>query len=107
MVPSHAEPLGNATLEAMAYGLPVIGGNVGGIPEMIVEGTTGTLIPPKSPQALAEAVECLLADAALRKRMGEAARSRCEEMFSLEAHVEAVLKEYEHVLLPAAVGANP
>ncbi len=104
MVPSHAEPLGNATLEAMAYGLPVIGGNVGGIPEMIVDGETGILIPPKSPRDLADAVERLLGDPETRRRMGQAARQRCEEMFSLEAHVSAVVKEYAQVLSPAMVG---
>jgi glycosyltransferase involved in cell wall biosynthesis len=105
LVPSHAEPLGNATLEAMAFGLPVVGGNVGGIPEMIVDGETGILIPPRSPRDLADAVERLLLDAELRQRMGQAARARCEELFSLEAHVEAVLREYELVLDRAAVGA--
>lgn len=103
MVPSHSEPLGNATLEAMAYGLPVIGGDVGGIPEMIVDQETGLLIPPHSPHKLAEAIDRLLSDQALLERMGRAARRRCEELFSLETHVEAVLAEYDQVLHPAFV----
>jgi glycosyltransferase involved in cell wall biosynthesis len=53
VVPSHVEPLGNATLEAMANCRPVIGTNVGGIPEMVVDGVTGLLVPPHSPVALA------------------------------------------------------
>ncbi len=48
------EPLGNATLEAMAAGRPVVGSRVGGIPEMIVEGETGLLVPPRDPAALAD-----------------------------------------------------
>lgn len=104
MVPSHAEPLGNATLEAMAYGLPVIGCNVGGIPEMIVDGETGILIPPKSPKDLADAVNTLLCNSNLQCKMGQAGRSRCEKMFSLEAHVEAVLREYGQVLAKASTG---
>jgi glycosyltransferase involved in cell wall biosynthesis len=98
LVPSHAEPLGNATLEAMAYARPVIGGNVGGIPEMIVGEQTGLLVPPKSPRELAAAIDRLLADPQLAARMGAAARQRCEEMFSLEAHVNAVVRQYEIVL---------
>ena len=55
-VPSHEEPLGNATLEAMAAGRPVVGTRVGGIPEMIVEGETGLLVPRSDPMALADAI---------------------------------------------------
>jgi glycosyltransferase involved in cell wall biosynthesis len=107
LVPSHAEPLGNATLEAMAHARPVIGGDVGGIPEMVVGEETGLLVPPKSPADLAAAIERLLLDEPLRERMGQAARQRCEELFSLEAHVAAVVRQYEIVLArkPAAVMA--
>jgi glycosyltransferase involved in cell wall biosynthesis len=97
-VPSHVEPLGNATLEAMALGLPVIGGSVGGIPEMVVNGRTGLLVPPKSPEALAAALERLILDADLRRRLGAAGRKRCEEKFSLKAHVEAVVDQYRAVI---------
>ena len=98
VVPSHVEPLGNATLEAMAHGLPVIGGDVGGIPEMIVEEQTGLLVPPRAPEQLAAALERLLADRALRLRLGAAARARCEQHFSLSAHVESVLEQYQQTL---------
>jgi glycosyltransferase involved in cell wall biosynthesis len=98
LVPSHAEPLGNATLEAMAHARPVIGGDVGGIPEMVVGEETGLLVPPKSPRDLAAAIDRLLADPALRDQLGTAARERCERLFSLEAHVAAVVRQYEAVL---------
>ncbi|MCE9590111.1 MAG: glycosyltransferase family 4 protein [Planctomycetes bacterium] len=98
VVPSHVEPLGNATLEAMAFALPVIGGNVGGIPEMVVEGQTGLLVPPRDPPALAAALGRLIGDATLRRKMGVAGRERCETMFSLAAHTRAVLGEYDAVL---------
>ncbi|MGH7200204.1 MAG: glycosyltransferase family 4 protein, partial [Planctomycetaceae bacterium] len=106
LVPSHAEPLGNATLEAMAYGLPVIGGDVGGIPEMIVDGETGLLVPPRSPSELAAALDRLLSDGPLRQRMGAAARRRCEETFSLAAHVNAVVEQYQSVLASNTVGVS-
>lgn len=98
LVPSHAEPLGNATLEAMAHGRPVVGSRVGGIPEMVVDGQTGLLVPPRSPGELAAAIDRLLDDPGLRQRLGAAARKRCEALFSLEAHVAAVLQQYATVL---------
>lgn len=97
-VPSHVEPLGNATLEAMSYGLPVIGGDVGGIPEMIVAGQTGLLVPPRAPDKLAAALALLINDPAERERQGAAGRRRCEECFSLQAHTRAACREYEHAL---------
>lgn len=98
VVPSHVEPLGNATLEAMSYALPVIGGKVGGIPEMVVHEQTGLLVPPRSPDQLAAAIERLLQDTAFRQSLGAKARVRCEEKFSLAAHVASTLEQYEQVL---------
>jgi len=97
-VPSHIEPLGNATLEAMAHARPVIGAAVGGIPEMIVDGETGLLVPPRSPEALAEALNLLIQDISLREQMGKSARRRCEEVFSLENHAQNVLKIYKKLI---------
>jgi glycosyltransferase involved in cell wall biosynthesis len=101
MVPSHAEPLGNATLEAMAQCRPVIGGNVGGIPEMVVHEETGLLVPPKNPVELAAAIERLLLNRDEAQRFGNAARRRCEELFSLDAHIQNVVAEYRRLLLPS------
>ncbi len=98
MVPSHVEPLGNATLEAMSHARPIIGCKAGGIPEMIAHEQTGLLIPPRSPSALAAALDRLLGDAAMRERLGAAARQRCEDIFSLAAHITNVLTEYHAVL---------
>lgn len=103
LVPSHVEPLGNATLEAMAAALPVIGGDVGGIPEMVVHDRTGLLVPPKAPDRLAQALDRLIADADLRTRLGRAGRRRCEDMFGLGTHVRNVLAAYESTLAPLAV----
>ena len=94
VVPSHVEPLGNATLEAMSHGLPVIGANVGGIPEMIVDEETGLLVPAKNSTALADAIDRLITDVELRESLGAAARIRCETLFSLRAHANAMLHQY-------------
>lgn len=106
MVPSHAEPLGNATLEAMALARPVIGAHVGGIPEMIVHNETGMLIPPKSPTELATAISSLLSNPQRRETMGNAARARCETKFSLDHHVTTVLEHYEVVLREADLASG-
>jgi glycosyltransferase involved in cell wall biosynthesis len=98
VVPSHVEPLGNATLEAMAHGLPVIGTSVGGIPEMVVHERTGLLVPPKTPAALAVALTRFLTDERLRLQCGANGRLRCEERFSLMAHTLAALEEYAKVV---------
>jgi glycosyltransferase involved in cell wall biosynthesis len=106
LVPSHAEPLGNATLEAMAHGRPVVASRVGGIPEMVVDGETGLLVPPATPAALAAAIQRLLDDRPLRQHLGQAARARCETHFSLSAHVSAVVEQYERVLAEHGTGVG-
>jgi glycosyltransferase involved in cell wall biosynthesis len=102
LVPSHAEPLGNATLEAMAFGRPVIGTRVGGIPEMIDENQTGLLVPAKSPLELSKAIEHLITTPVVRVRLGSQARVCCERRFSLKTHTENILNEYEQVLRRAS-----
>jgi phosphatidylinositol alpha-1,6-mannosyltransferase len=106
VVPSHVEPLGNATLEAMSFGLPVIGARVGGIPEMVVHETTGLLVPPRDPAGLAQALTRLLTDEPLRRQLGAAGRARCQDLFSLPAHVRAVLQEYERALFSPRCNAG-
>lgn len=98
LVPSHAEPLGNATLEAMAHGRPVIGCDVGGIPEMVDHQVTGLLVPPKSPHALAVAMERLIRDQTLREQFGQQARLQCERRFSVQTHVDNVVNHYQRLL---------
>lgn len=94
VVPSHAEPLGNATLEAMSHGLPVVGSNVGGIPEMIDDERTGLLVPPRSPQAIADAIARIFNSEDYGAKLGERARERCSLKFDLRTHVSAVVEQY-------------
>lgn len=76
LLASHTEGLPNAVLEAMAAGVPVVATRVGGVPELVEDGVTGLLVPPRDPPALAEALAHLAGDADLRVRMGAAARRR-------------------------------
>lgn len=98
LVPSHAEPLGNATLEAMAHGRPVIGSDVGGIPEMVVHQQTGLIVSPHSPEQLAEAIGKLISQPETRNRLGLEARKQCEKRFSLRTHVDETVRRYQEVL---------
>lgn len=97
-VPSHVEPLGNATLEAMAASRPVVGSRVGGIPEMVVDGETGLLVPAHDPGSLADALEALIRDPRRRGLLGHAGRTRAEAVFSLEAHGTRLRAIYDAVL---------
>ena len=78
-----------AILEAMAMGVPAVCTAVGGLPEMIEDGVTGRLVPPKDPAALAEGIIDVLSDEDRRRAMGVAARERLERNFTLERSAAA------------------
>lgn len=80
----ETEGLGTVLLEAMAARLPVIGSEVGGIPDIIADGRNGLLVPPRSPGAIARAVVKIATDGALRERLTAAARRDVDERFSWE-----------------------
>jgi glycosyltransferase involved in cell wall biosynthesis len=99
-LPTHREALGTVFIEAAAMGVPVIGTDVGGVPETMQAGETGLLVPPRDPAALAAALETLLADPALRRRMGDAGREliRGQGLFSAERTAGQVEHIYTHWL---------
>jgi glycosyltransferase involved in cell wall biosynthesis len=97
-LPSWTEGLPLVVLEAMARKRPVVATSVGGTPELVVEGETGLLVPPRDAKALAAALRRLLADADLRVRFGENAYRRVRERFSADAMAERVLAVYDRVL---------
>jgi L-malate glycosyltransferase len=94
---SVTEGLGTSLLDAMACGKPVVATNVGGIPEVVADGETGILVPPRDPAAMAEALRQLLADPALRERMGAAGLVRVRTTFSAAHMVRNTLRAYQHV----------
>ena len=86
--PSHNETFGLVLLEAMAWSLPVVATREGGIPDVVVPGENGLLVPSKDPEALADALEQLLSDPALRQEMGEHGRQRYMQQFTETAFIE-------------------
>ncbi|HET7554605.1 MAG TPA: glycosyltransferase family 4 protein, partial [Gaiellaceae bacterium] len=97
-VPSHREGFGVACAEAMAHARPVVASAVGGLLDLVVDGETGLLVPPRDVPALRDALDRLLGDAGLRRRLGEAGRARVRERFSWPAVTDATIAAYEDAL---------
>jgi len=95
---SMYEGLPVALLEAMAFGKPVVATAVGGVPEVVEDGVTGFLVPPHSPDALADALCHLIGDTELRLRMGFAGRKRYQDHFTPEAVVPQYVEVYRSLL---------
>jgi glycosyltransferase involved in cell wall biosynthesis len=83
-----------AVLEAMGAAVPAVCTCIGGLPELVEDGVTGYLVPPRDPRGLAEGIVRLLNEPGAVDRMGDAARARLEERFTLERSV----RETERVL---------
>jgi len=98
VVPSFYETFGIASIEAMACSKPVIASRVGGIPEVVVDGETGLLVPPRDPQALSEAMLALAQDQVLRRRMGETGRAWVKERFDVLTVAQQNLRLYADLL---------
>ncbi len=97
-LPSLCEALPYALLEAMAAELPAVGAAVGGVPEVIVEGGTGFVVPPRDPDRLAAALRALLGSADLRGRMGAAGRDRVVRDFQERDMVRKTIGVYRAAL---------
>jgi glycosyltransferase involved in cell wall biosynthesis len=98
VVPSLREGFGRVAGEAMAMGKAVVCSDVGGIPEIVVSGKTGVLVPPGDADALAREVSDLIASPDRISELGKAARRRIEECFSIGRHVRLVQGAYEEML---------
>lgn len=103
IMPSRGEGFGFVFIEAMAQGTPAIGGNMDATPEVIVDGETGYLVDPLSLEAIVEATSRLLADRALRERMGQAAQQHVQQKFGVEQFKRTLLAHLEELQVrPAA-----
>lgn len=92
--PSRREGFGLVCAEAMAHGRPVIASAVGGLLDMVVDGATGLLVPPGDPRALRAALDRILADRELRRRLGTAGRARIAAISGWERVIDETLTVY-------------
>lgn len=97
VLPSYAEGVPIAVLEAMAAGLPVVTTPVGGVPDFFVDGRNGLLVPPGDVDALATALIRLLADPELRRRIGQANRQLALAQFDVPVYVERLERLYKTI----------
>lgn len=92
------EGLGVVLIEAMELGLPIVASNVGGIPDVVVDGESGILVPEKDPQALANAFKRLESEPGLVKQLLEGSRKRIRECFTWDGIIERQIAEYKKVV---------
>ncbi|MDV6316111.1 glycosyltransferase [Idiomarina sp. HP20-50] len=95
---SRSESFGVAILEAGAAGRPVVVSNVGGLPEVTIDGITGSVVPSEDPKAAADALEKMVLDGKLRQQMGLEAQKHVKENYSWEACVHNMLTVYDKTI---------
>ena len=98
-VPSHSEGSPNVVLEAMAAGLPIVANAVGGVPEILEQSVTGLMVPAHNPEAMAQALQRILADPELRSRLGTAARARALSEYTPRAYTRRLVDFYRKLLI--------
>lgn len=101
VLPSLQDNLPNTALEALACGVPVVGFDVGGIPEIVREGETGLLVPAKDVAGLRAAITSVLENKDARVRMAEAGRRYAVENYGLEIQARRYLELYTELLAGA------
>ncbi len=106
VVPSHAEGICNTLLEGMATGLPVVATAVGGNPDLVAGGVSGSLVSRVDAEELSRAIEAYLHDPERISREGRAARERAERQFSLSVMVDAYMGVYERILTRAGASRS-
>ena len=100
LMPSWNEPFGRVVIEAMVAGVPVIGANAGGVKEIIQEGTTGYLVPPKKPEEIAKKIIYLFHHPDLARQMGNNGKKVVEERFSVQNYtrgIENIIREVVNI----------
>jgi glycosyltransferase involved in cell wall biosynthesis len=104
---SAAEPFGLSVLEAQASGVPVVASSSGGIPDFVTNGDNGLMVPPGEPEELARALERLLGDADLRRRLGRRGRETAEAGHGLIRRAGVLAEIYRAVARREPVPCGP
>ena len=102
---SITEGLGTSLLDAMACGKPIVATTAGGVPEVVADGRTGILVPPRDHETMAAAIVKLLTEETARAEMGAAGLARVRTLFSAERMVQDTLAVYRRVAMHAHVEA--
>jgi glycosyltransferase involved in cell wall biosynthesis len=92
---SHSEPFGIVLLEAMASGCAIVATDAGGVPDIVRHEQEGILVPPREPEAMAEAILRLVKDGDMARTLSESARQRVRSEFPLWRHVARMREVYE------------
>lgn len=98
VLPSITEGISLALLEAMSAGLPIVATNVGGNPEIVIDGQTGLLVPPNDPYSMSKAILKVMDDKNFAKQMGLAGKALAQKQFSIEAMVSQYEQLYQNIL---------
>jgi glycosyltransferase involved in cell wall biosynthesis len=96
--PTSGEGFGLVLLEAMTQATPIVATRVGALPEIVEDGVTGVLVPPRDAPALSASIERMLGDSAILRSMGDAGRQRFERLFTINRMVTETLEVYEKLL---------
>lgn len=106
VLPSIVEPFGMVLVEAMACKKPVVAASVGGVPEIVDDGKSGWLVPPRDPVAIAEKVNAMLDDKCMMRHMGDRGREIVEQKFDWRLIAAKTKKVYEGVLEEKALNGK-
>jgi len=103
VLPSLNEGMGRVLVEAMALGKPIVASNIGGIPDLVIPGKNGFLVPPKNPEQLAKYIQILLSDTERREKMGLSGEETAGN-FSHELMVKKIAELYREIMIKKNIG---
>ena len=107
VLPSFFEGMGRVILEAMAMEKPIVASRVGGIPDLIDQGINGLLVRPGDARELADALERVLSDNGLAKKLGKEGRKKIKDQFSADVMVRSIEKLYRELLARKGIAVAP